>query len=336
MSTSISEISRIVRHNPADLKYLFKSPTEDKKRLTRIISKLVPYRVGVEFETFGAVAQYLYPKDFDITKGVCISKSHKNYNDLIKNYLRVKSFKEDEHIYHDDNGDELIDNPHYGRISVIDSHLNEVRVSFMGYKQLIPFWNSLKIFKDCLVIPAHKGGIHIHIDASFLNSDKAERFAVKWFNRPEILSRVLQIFEGYKGSYNKRGADTSKGSWIRVTPYNSIEFRIGRLTYDYATIMRWIISCSELVSQCKSDCLKNNRIKHKLRKLAQACNDNSGITLSIDSDDYISTEYTRLSQEVADLRRTNQSLIEFIHNPHLLQSTSDYSIYTNDGSRWLY
>jgi hypothetical protein len=98
-----------------------------------------------------------------------------------------------------------------------------------------------------------KGGIHIHINFPELKDKKCKDYALDWFDRLSIQRKILQIFGGYKGEYNSKGSSTSKGHYIRVSDLNTIEFRIGRLTYDYKTIIRWIISCSELVRECKSD-----------------------------------------------------------------------------------
>jgi hypothetical protein len=134
-----------------------------------------------------------------------------------------------------------------------DRDMNEVRISISGYKQLITLWNALQILNKCLIIPKENGGIHIHIDAPFVRESRGSEFALKWFDRPAILSEVLQIFEGYSGTYNKRHASKNKANYIRITDYPTIEFRIGRLSYDYPTLIRYIIKCSELVRKCKKE-----------------------------------------------------------------------------------
>lgn len=231
MSTSKFEIERIVRKHPTELKYLFKSPTEDKRRLTKIISHLVPYRVGLEFECFGCLTQHLAPLKIN-------SKNQKPNEELrriyVRNKLRMFDFKEDNSSWCD---------------SMEESgNLNEIRLSFLGYKGLIPLFNSLELMNKYCSIPAEKGGIHIHINYSSDGNHK--KFALDWFNKKSVISEVLNIFGGYIGKYNKPGASYGKGHYIRVSSLNTIEFRIARLTYDYATIINWIIKCSELVTRC--------------------------------------------------------------------------------------
>jgi hypothetical protein len=188
---------------------------------------MVPYRVGIEFECFGAVGSYL------------IKDKKKPSNKEIRDKLGIYDFSEDEH-WHNPNDE------------TSDVNLNEVRVSFLGYKQLIHFYKTIMILNKCLIIPAEKGGIHIHIDAPFVKEHSHK--VVEWFDKNTIQSQILRIFEGYKGTYNSKGAGTSKGHYVRVAiTYNTIEFRIGHLTFDYDTIIRWVIECSKLVRQCMTE-----------------------------------------------------------------------------------
>lgn len=307
MSTSVREIKSIVRHHPTDLKYLFKSPVENRKRLTKIISNLVPYRVGIEFECFGAVGNYLI-------------KDKKPNNERIKKVLGIYDFSEDEHTHNPNDGTQ-------------DASLNEVRVSFLGYKQLIPFYKTIMILNKCLIIPAEKGGIHIHIDAPFVkdNTDKA----IKWFDRKIIQSEILRVFGGYKGTYNQRGADISKGYYVRIaTTYNTIEFRIGHLTFDYDTIIRWVIECSKLVRRCATELGVKPVVMANPKKSKSSSTIRNGvysITLDGLADQVISAR-TAVSSEVIDrldrLEQENEAMRRFIAN----QATSSNS--NHSGEYW--
>lgn len=302
MSTSITEINRIVRTDPKQLKFLFKSPTEDKRRLTRLISHLVPYRVGLEFETFGAVGQNYYTiKELIAHKSAEIDK-------MLCRRLKIVDFREDEHI------DPPIDTTY----KEDDRDMNEVRVSFSGYKQLIPFWNTIQILKKCLVIPKVNGGIHIHIDAPFVREQEGKKYAVEWFDQDCILNEILQVFEGYKGTYNRRHASTSKANWVRVSDYPTIEFRIARLTYDYKTIIRWIISCSDLVRRCKVDYLSKKVIRQLPCTEKTVTSDSNTFRVDldpcIDSDSGISegTSRSETVNRIDDLQDQINQLHEYV------------------------
>jgi len=319
VSTSISEITRIVKSHPNELKYLFKSPNEDKRRLTRIISHLVPYRVGIEFETFGSVGNYLFPKDSISKSGgfKLYTRYEKRINDLIRKKLKLTDFREDTHnhsmttyINHCPSGEEEIE-------------LNEVRISINGYKQLIILWDTLQILNKCLIIPKINGGIHIHIDAPFVSSNDGKEFALNWFNQQSILSKILQIFEGYSGTFNRRGAGLSKSTYVRITDYPTIEFRIGRLTYDYSTLMRYIIKCSELVRNCKTDFINYPKkfSKDKVQVPSKIeCNGSSSLNTSSTEDGVNDTE------EVTNtfIRYTIEDINNFITNRIGTSSTCTY------------
>jgi hypothetical protein len=316
VSTSIAEINRIVRTDPKQLKFLFKSPTEDKRRLTRLISHLVPYRVGLEFETFGAVGQNYYTtKELKVHKSAEIDK-------MLCSRLKIVDFSEDEHT------DPPIDTPY----KEDDRGMNEVRVSFSGYRQLIPFWNTIQILKKCLVIPKINGGIHIHIDAPFVREQEGKEYAVKWFDQDCILNEILQVFEGYKGTYNQRHASIHKGNWVRVSGYPTIEFRIARLTYDYKTIIRWIISCSDLVRRCKVDYLSKKVIRQLPRTEKFVISNNDTIRVESDNDLGISegTSHLETVDRIHELQDQVNQLQEYvIYRMHNDLTSSNYTTYNS-------
>jgi hypothetical protein len=249
---------------------------------------LVPYRIGIEFETFGAVGQYLFPsrvvidelkknQDYRLRHGIQkTTDDEKSIDELIRSKLNLVAFREDTHQHTLE--------PPLNKVYVEgERDMNEVRISISGYKQLITLWNTLRILNKCLVIPSINGGIHIHVDAKFVRTAAGRDYAVNWFNQPAILSEVLQIFEGYSGTYNERSASINKGNYIRVSDYPTIEFRIGRLTYDYSTLIRYIIKCSELVRKCKHEFQINpdkfsKKPEEKSRSSSYTLTDNSSNT----------------------------------------------------------
>lgn len=253
MNTSAHEIRRVVLNNPSELSYLFKSPNEDKPRLTKIISKLVPFKVGVEFELFGSLAESLLGQCRKVEYIPSLNNEDLSYardkfdkklvDSKLARMLNIVSYSED---YYD-----------WTLARETNGSLNEIRICFNGYHQLKSFERCCSLLNKYCKIPAEKGGIHIHIDFTKVIKDKGEdaaKYAVSFFNDPNILSRVLQIFGGYKGKYNSRIAKRrSKGGWINVSILDTIEFRIGHLTYNYHTIISWIVELSKLVQQCKDE-----------------------------------------------------------------------------------
>lgn len=254
----------MVKYHPYQISQIYRRPNLNKGMVTRILAKLLPYRVGVEFETFGAVGSFLYPHL--VNKRV--RSPHHELDDLIQDKLGLVDFSEDDHKWDSNSTD-----------------LNEVRVSFNGYHQLAKFSKALEIFNQCLIIPKSNGGIHIHIDATNLGQLNIKREAiVKWFSANKIQSEILQIFNGYEGSYNKRGTSMTKGYYVRVSSYPTIEFRIARLTYSYPTLIRYIIKCTELVKRCERE-LAEPMKKSKLRTVTKKVSQDSVNNVPQDSTD---------------------------------------------------
>jgi hypothetical protein len=287
---------------------------------------LVPYRIGIEFETFGAVGQYLFPsrvvidelkknRDYRLRHGIQrTTDNEKSIDELIRSKLNLVAFREDTHQHTLE--------PPLNKVYVEgERDMNEVRISISGYKQLITLWNTLRILNKCLVIPSVNGGIHIHVDAQFVQESTGRDYAVQWFGQPAILSEVLQIFEGYSGTYNKRSASINKGNYIRVSDYPTIEFRIGRLTYDYPTLIRYIIKCSELVRKCKHE-FKTNPNKF-IRKTPYNPNKSGTYSITIDN-----------ANDVRINPDNSNSDIDAINNRYIEEQL--YRIYNGRTDRYTY
>jgi hypothetical protein len=252
------------------------------------------------------------------------SKDPIDVNKLICKKLGLVAFREDAHTF------SL--NPVNQVYVEGESDMNEVRISISGYKQLITLYNTLQVLSRYLIIPKINGGIHIHIDAPFVREQEGKKFAINWFNKPAILSEVLQIFEGYTGTYNKRKASDSKASYIRVSEYPTIEFRIGRLTYDYNTIIRYIIKCSELVRRCRHDAVLNGTIQSKgtNKDKVEIGPHGNTYTIQLDPDGGL-PEIEDVS--AANLRGEVRALQEYVcHLENQLFRAQDSG--TGAGSRW--
>lgn len=91
-------------------------------------------------------------------------------------------------------------------------------------------------------------GIHYHVDLSqtFYLIDKDIR-CYKW------ILNDLEIWK-YDGLYNtKQVAFDSKGSWVNFRKYlNTIEIRIGEMTFDYTLLLKRILHCTDIVRKINS------------------------------------------------------------------------------------
>lgn len=130
--------------------------------------------------------------------------------------------------------------------------LTEIRVSIKDYTQLKGLYDILKVMKDYLKIPLG-GGIHIHVDWDEYSNVTNRKIAAKWLTNN--LSKIEEIFPKYTGEYNKRKVgDQCKGTYVNLSYHKSIEFRIAPLTYNYETLIKWIIGCQKVVSNLINEC----------------------------------------------------------------------------------
>lgn len=133
--------------------------------------------------------------------------------------------------------------------------ISEHRISIINYSQAAGLYKVLEDMKKYCKLNM-KSGIHIHIDAheisnyNFLftkdNSRKVERFLTS------KLDTLEEIFGKYEGNYNKKCVHfNERCSWINVqsNEFGSIEFRIAPMTFDYETIIMWIIKCNKIVKE---------------------------------------------------------------------------------------
>jgi hypothetical protein len=91
-------------------------------------------------------------------------------------------------------------------------------------------------------------GIHYHIDMS----DVGNEFIFKPARKKHILEE-LDSWK-YQGNYNDRRFSSSKGNWVRFPTYNnSVEIRIGEMSFDYRVLVKRIIHCNKLILEAKQD-----------------------------------------------------------------------------------
>jgi len=247
VNTDVREIRYLVYHDPRAFKFMFKNPQEDKRRLSAIIGRMIPYRIGIEFELFGSLVNLSGINKTDRKPNVRKKLSYeKSVNKAMIKRFNLVDYSEDNYNWKEK--DEL------------DGCLNEIRVSFKGTHQLNSLWNICKALNENCKIPSEKGGIHIHIDITELieKYPNAKEYVGNYFSMKSQLSRIANIFGGYKGTYNKRGCKIeNKGYWVNISHKNSVEFRIGALNFNYQTIIRWIISLSKMVTEVKTNLYNN-------------------------------------------------------------------------------
>jgi hypothetical protein len=97
-----------------------------------------------------------------------------------------------------------------------------------------------------------QSGIHYHVDFTDM-SEVHTLYPVITFVKKVIL-RELDTWN-YIGNYNAHGIGNSKRNWIRFpTQCNTIEYRIGEMSFDYEVLINRILHTNSLTK----------RLKHKL------------------------------------------------------------------------
>lgn len=88
-------------------------------------------------------------------------------------------------------------------------------------------------------------GIHYHIDCTDCYRDLIGLFGLN-SKIPEWVLEELDSWN-YKGTYNDR-----KSSWIRFNSLETLEIRIGEMTFEYPLLLKRIIHCNDIVRRLKN------------------------------------------------------------------------------------
>ena len=267
--------------------------------------RLVPRRVGIEFECIGNPLDYY---KFVLKKNITRSEDFEKIFNLL-------DYSQDLSLTRDTSNTNSISSPSITRFHHLtqiivgpDNELfNELRVSIKDYSQLRGLYNILKLFKDSCIIP-NGGGIHIHIDFSDYTDNDTRVISKKYITNH--LKEVEDIFPKYTGTYNERKVGIlQKGTYVNLSRHESIEFRIAPLTFDYETLIEWIIKCNKFVTKLIHEChlMTDKEIGNKLSKPSPNVNLHSETTDGYDAcDNDLQITYEEFS-ELLDRIRANRA-----------------------------
>lgn len=246
-------------HNPTLIPALLRDTSVKKGLIYRELRKALPCRIGIEFEmgaNFRSGFQKKYnPKatDEDIAKFYGVKEVrcddiHLTLEQALRRQRRI--LREMEDARQDINRDE----PAGDADKIIES-----RVSIKDFSQLAGLYKFMQDLPEFCAM--HEGGgIHIHIDMSMfpIAHENKENEVYKWITHR--LDEVGSLFPKYKGTYNdKRVGIRSKSTWVNISGKKTLEFRTPPLTFDYNTLMTWIVGIvkfrNKLIHECK---LKQN------------------------------------------------------------------------------
>lgn len=242
MSTKIQKIDYAIYHNPNLIPILIKDCSINNGLIYSRLRRAVSRRVGIEFECIGNPAEY--------------------YNNSVRELSHPKDLKSIFNLLDYDQDDPInrrgaYSNPLYNRYrdlsnTLDDAHFNELRVSMKDYSQLQGLYKILDLFKNSCIIPIG-GGIHIHIDFKDYDFHNIQLLASKYVKNH--LREVESIFPKYLGSFNSRKVGIAeKRTYVNFSYHGSIEFRIAPLTFDYETLIKWVVNCNKFVTKLIHEC----------------------------------------------------------------------------------
>lgn len=250
-------------HNPTLIPALLRDTSVNKGLIYRELRKALPCRIGIEFEmgaNFRSGFQTKYnpkAKDEDIAKfykvlNIRCDDAKVTLNQALSRQNRIR--RELREAQQDVSRDEPADDP---------DRLIESRISIKDYSQLVGLYKFMQDLPEFCTL--HEGGgIHIHIDMSmFPYRGKAKENEIhKWITHR--LDEVGSLFPPYKGKYNRKEVGVNrKSTWVNMSGKHTLEFRILPLTFDYATLMSWIVGIVKFRNKLIHECSLRKDFKPK-------------------------------------------------------------------------
>lgn len=225
-------------HNPTLISALLRDTSVNNGFIYRELRKALPCRIGIEFEM-----------------GKLFLEGFKNKYNIDADDNSMAAFYKVYEIRSDTFSEE-------------DDKILETRISIKDFHQLSGLYHFMQDLPEfCLL---HEGGgIHIHIDMSMfklgIKANEVQNYITK---RLDIIGK---LFPPYKGKYNiKEVGIYRKATWVNISAKDTLEFRILPLTFDYYTLMTWIVEIVKfrniLIHECKLVPITQLRSKEKWKE----------------------------------------------------------------------
>lgn len=268
MSIKLTKVREAIYSNPNLIPVLLRDTSIPKGMIYRELKKVVPCRIGIEFEMSG-----------DFTGGFC----EKYHTDKCKNkdltkFYNVKEIlydgtyyqQEEVRVTSEDINEDILVNPRPCLpLDVVDyDKIVEIRISIIDFHQLRGLYQFMQDLSEFCRL--HEGGgIHIHVDMSdFFKGENNKMTEVsKYIERH--LNEVIAIFPKYTGHFNKRRVGIRrKSTYVNISRLNTFEFRIAPLTFDYFTLITWIRDCvkfrNKVICECRLKALDKKKQEKEL------------------------------------------------------------------------
>lgn len=228
-------------HNPTLIQALLRDTSVNNGFIYRELRKALPCRIGIEFE-MGKLFLDGFKNKYDTNAD----------DDSMEAFYKVYEIRSDFSSSEDDK-------------------ILETRISIKDYHQLSGLYRFMQDLPEfCLL---HEGGgIHIHIDMSMFKLGRKIHEIQNYISKR--LDIVGKLFPHYKGKYNNREVGIRrKATWVNISTKDTLEFRILPLTFDYYTLMTWIVGIvkfrNTLIHECKLVPIIQLRSKVALEKIGE-------------------------------------------------------------------
>ena len=224
-----------------------------KPQITKTtLQKMLNRSCGIEIECFGSLL-WLFRHIFHNTSTTC---DRFTLSSTVRKYYDIMDFDEDNTWCYDSY--DASKNEFY------DNEFNEHKIRISDHKQLTGLYNILADMKKHCRLNMDSG-IHIHIDITDLfahpsfkrygevDSSLVAKFVASYLEpRMDEIEQIFYPGSKYLGGYNTSKAITTwkNHKWVAVRHgYNTIEFRIAPMTFEYTDIARWCVELCQLVNK---------------------------------------------------------------------------------------
>lgn len=254
MSTKLTKVRNAIYNNPNLIPVLLRDTSIPKGMIYRELKKVVPCRIGIEFEMSGDfTGRFCEKYNTDKCKNKDLTKFY-NVKEIL--YDGTHYQQEEIQVASENMNEDFLFTPRSSfPLDIVDyDRIVEIRISIVDFHQLRGLYRFMQDLSEFCRL--HEGGgIHIHVDmVDYLKSSKIQKEVASYLKRH--INDIIAIFPKYTGKFNRRTIGIQhKRTYLNISRLGTFEFRIAPLTFDYHTLLTWIRGCikfrNKVICECK-------------------------------------------------------------------------------------
>lgn len=141
---------------------------------------------------------------------------------------------------------------------------NEIRVRIPnGIKGMIALYRFADFLKENAALNP-LSGVHYHIDFTDIPKVDFLNLLRKHYGTKSFILKSLKSW-GYKGTYNEWLVSQDKSAVRFHCTYQTLEFRIGEMTFEYELLMKRILNCQNISKALKSSLKSSHPTKDETK-----------------------------------------------------------------------